>query len=815
MRTIGILLLPLALASADELSRKAEAVLKKNCLTCHGAALKSSGLDLRTREAMIQGGERGSALMPGHPETSRLYLFASGTEQPSMPPGNKLGDADLAILRQWIKEGAKIDAITPETEDRLATLARMEERPILPEERAFWSFRPVKRPATKSVGSKAIDELWRAALTAKGLAPNPRADKRSLIRRAYLDLIGLPPTPAEVKAFVDNPSPDAWPKLIDHLLASPHYGERWGRHWLDLARYADSGGYEYDRDRPNAALYRDWVVRALNADLPYDEFLRVQIAGDEFYPANRDAVIATSFLRLGPEANIKTAQTRADELDDILQTVGGSVIGMTIGCARCHNHKFDPIPQKDYYRMQAVFFSAKPAEVPVVDAEAMARNKEAVAAWELEIKPVRDELAAFEKPFRDRILADKRSKFADYIKVALATPPEKRTEGQRLNAIQVEKTLTVTDDDWKAYLSADETRQRDALKAKVASHEKRKPQLETAMSVKEPGRDAEQSHFLHHGSVDSPGTVMKPGILSVAHDGEWEFPLPSPDASSSWRRRGFAQWIASPSNPLTARVMVNRIWQHHFGEGLVRTVSNFGKTGERPSHPELLDWLASEFVQQGWSLKKMHRQILLTEAYQMSSTDNEAGLKVDPENRLLWRQARPRLEAEIIRDNIMAVAGTLSTKIGGPGVHPYIDPSLFSGSSGRTWPGKAIDDPATFRRSIYVFQKRTIPVPMMELFDAPNGIGACARRNRSTVATQALILMNNAFVHDQAKRFAQRLEREAGADPAAQVALAFELALSRAPSAKERAEGVSFIRASGLHDFAHAVFNLNEFAYVP
>lgn len=788
---------------ADEVSQKAEAIIKTNCQTCHGAALQMSKLDLRTRESMLKGGEHGSALTPGNAETSRIYRFAAGIDQPSMPPGKKMATEDLEILKKWIESGASFSSDSSESVDKQATLAKLEARPILPEERKFWAYLPVQKSSAKS-----IDELWMASLTKKNLKPNAEADRRTLIRRVYFDLIGLPPSPAEVQSFIRDRSPNAFTKVVDRLLASPQYGERWGRHWLDLVRYSDSTGYEFDRDRPTAHLYRDWVVQAFNKDMPYDEFVRQQIAGDQIHPGNRDSVIATSYLRLGPEANIKTTQTRMDELDDIIATTTGSLLGMTVSCARCHNHKFDAIPQKDYYRMQAVFFSAKPADIPIVGEEEIQAHKQKLAAWESQIQPVRDQKTQLEDPYRNRLLAEKKDRLADYIKIALATPPEKRTEGQRLNALQVEKTLRVDDAEIEKALSVEDQARWNALKKDIKALEKQKPVLPTALGVLE--KKTEPSYFLHHGSADSPGSLMKPGVLSVITPGEWEAPAGVP------ARQAFAEWITAPDNPLTPRVMVNRIWQHHFGEGLVRTTSNFGTTGEKPSHPELLDWLSSQFIHQGWSIKKMHRMILLSRAYRMSSNDQEAGLQTDPENRLLWRQSRRRLEGEAIRDAILQAAGTLDTKIGGPGFHPYIDPSLWAGSSGRTWDGKEIDDPSTWRRSIYIFQKRTIQVPMMELFDAPNGIGACARRNRSTIATQALILMNNAFVLDQAARFADRLKKEAGEDQSRQINLAFQLTLSRPPSATELDAALSFIKQSpeGMRDFAHAIFNLNEFAYI-
>ncbi len=805
---VQALLIPASVATlaAQDLPVQAAAVLKKNCLTCHGAALQMSKLDLRTEQSLRSGGERGRAVVPGRPEASLLFRFAAALEQPSMPPGKKLPDADLAVLRNWIAAGAKLPALDQAADEaaKKAALAKLEERPILPEERRFWSFQPIRRPDAAS-----LDDLWLAALRTKNLKPNPPASRATLIRRAYLDLWGLPPRPEEVQAFLADRSPDAFARLIDRLLDSPHYGERWARHWLDLARYSDSAGYEFDRDRPSAHLFRDWTIRAFQQDLPYDEFIRLQIAGDEIYPGHRDAIIATSFLRLGPEANIKTEQTRADELDDVLATTGGTVLGMTIGCARCHNHKFDPIPQKDYYRMQAVFFNAKAEDVPIVSPEELDRYREAKKAWDLQWKSLLTEKAAIEQKTKDRLLAAKRDKLPDYLKAALDTPADRRTDGQKLNVKQIEATLRVSDEEIEAAIDSDGRRRFDEIRARLKAHESARPAIETAMSVVE--KKFEPAHFLHHGSVDSKGSEVRPGILSVAHDGEWPFP------EAQGRRRAFAEWLTSPANPLTARVMVNRIWQHHFGEGIVRSPSNFGKTGEAPSHPELLDWLASEFIREKWSVKAMHRKIMLSRAYQMASDDQAAGLAADPENRLLWRQSRTRLESEVIRDSILAAAGTLDPKVGGPGVHPYIDPSLWAGSSGRKWPGKAVDDPSTWRRSIYIFQKRTIQFPMLELFDGPNGIGSCSRRNRSTIATQALILMNNAFVLDQAKRFAARVQQEAGPDPKRQIERAFWLALSRPPTAVELDQSLNFLKPGGdaLVDFAQTLFNLNEFAYIP
>lgn len=816
MRVVWLTALMTSMAVAQSTADRAAAILRQNCSACHGAAMKMSGLDLRTRESILKGGEHGPAIVPGSSATSRLYRLISGAENPAMPPGKKLSPEQIAAVRQWIDEGATFSAPAA-ADDARAALAKMEERPITPKERAWWAFQPpVRRDPPKNDFTHPIDAFLRAAIQAKKLTPAPRANRRTLIRRAYLDMTGLPPSPGRVQAFVNEKDPKAWDKVVDELLASPHYGEHWARYWLDLVRYADSGGFEFDRDRLNAWRYRDYVVRSLNDDKPYDRFVREQLAGDEIWPESPDAWIATGYLRLGPENNLKNEQTRLDELDDIVGTTTSAFLGMTVACARCHNHKFDPIPQKDYYRIQAVFYPFKPFEHPLAPAAEIARfeaGQKRIAALQA---PWKKQLANLEAPYRDHILAEKKSRLADYIQLALNTPPEKRTEGQKLNANQVEKTLAVTDEELMVALTQEDREKHRALRAEIESLDNQRPRpFATAMSIAEPGRDAPPSHFLFRGSPGQKGSVMSPGVLTVASRSEWKFPEAPADAKTSHRRRAFADWIASPENPLTARVMVNRIWQHHFGEGIVRTPSNFGKTGERPAQPELLDWLATEFVASGWSVKAMHRLILTSETYQMASNDIAANVQTDPENRLLWRMPRRRLSAESIRDSILAVAGNLDLSAGGPAMFPYIDPALFQSSSRRTWPGKPDTDPSTWRRSLYVFSKRSIPLPMLEVFDKPDSVISCARRNRSTIAPQALILMNNAFVIMEAEKLADRLRREAGDDAGAQVDRAFELALSRKPSPKERADSIEFLRAGELASFAQVMFSLNEFAFLP
>ena len=813
---LALFLLCAALSRGDELSTRAMAILQKNCTGCHGGALKTAGLDLSTPSAIAKGGEHGPIIVPSEPNKSRLFLLASGAEQPSMPPGKKLAAADITTLKEWIAKGAKLDRSLTVKEDPAITLSKMEERPITEAERKFWAFRPVVRPAAPA--GNPIDHFLATGWKATALTPSPEADKRTLLRRVYLDVIGIPPTPAETTGFLNDLAPDAYEKVVDRLLASPHYGERWGSHWLDLVRYSDSGGFEFDRDRNNAWRYRDWVIASFNNDRPYDDFVKMQLAGDEIKPGTPEGLISTGFLRLGPEANMDNEQTRMDELDGILATTGGAMLGMTIGCARCHNHKFDPIPQKDYYRMQAVFFPATAQDKPIVSAADEAKYKQALTSFKAQLKPLESELARIEAPFRKAIREQKISELPDYVRTAIDTPAGKRTEGQRLNALQVEKTLGVSRGEVESSLPPKEREEACQLREKITLLDLKRPKIETAMTMEEKnGATAPEAHFLHHGSIGQKGSVMKPGTLTVASNGEWNFPAPPAGGTSSLRRKGFSEWIVSPANPLTPRVMANRLWQHHFGEGLVRTPSNFGKTGEPPTHPELLDWLASEFMSNGWRMKPLHRLMLTSRAYRMASDDIAANQKIDPDNLMLWRMPRQRLEGEIIRDAILEVSGNLDRKSGGPGIYPYIDPALWASSSGRTWPGKPDDDPSTFRRSVYIFSKRTIPLPMLEAFDKPDTNLSCARRNRSTIAPQALILMNSSFVISEARRFAERLELEVGRDLTKQIERAYELALARKPQPKEIAIARNFFEGNpdGLVDFCQTIFNLNEFAYVP
>lgn len=815
--------------SADAISRQVYDIFRQQCFKCHGPA-KAGGLDLRSEEGLRAGGTRGPVVVPHQPQSSALFKYVSHAEAPFMPAGGqKLPEESLDVIERWIESGASLAAVPAASATAAAAaaeLAKLEERPITDEERKYWAFtKPVRHPvpavANAAWSCNPIDAFLLSPMTARGLTPAAPAGKRALARRAYLDVLGLPPTPAELDAFVNDRTPEAWPRLVDRLLASPHYGERWARHWMDLARYADSGGFEFDVDRPEMHRYRDYLIDAFNTDKPYDQFVKEQIAGDELDQPSDAALIATGFLTLGPESG----GNRQDALDDLVATTSLTFMGMTVNCARCHNHKFDAIPQKDYYRIQSVFFSTRAVDYPLAPSHEVAANEAERKRVDALLKPLQAKKIEVEKPYHDQIVAREVGKLPEYLQIAWRTPPAERTEGQRLNVVQIEETLSVgslrklVHEEHVVALMPDDVKAAHArVKAEIRALEDTRPRrLPSARVIGERARTPQPSYFLHRGSPDAPGSEMAPGVLSAAHAGEWQFPSPPVTARSSWRRRGFAEWLVHRDNPLTGRVMVNRLWQHHFGEGIVRTPSNFGKMGEPPSHPELLDWLAIEFMDQGWSLKTMHRLMLTSQAYQMSSGDVRANVAIDPENRFFWRMPRLRLDAETVRDAVLATAGTLQRTIGGPAIFPFIDPDLFEKSSRRDWKGLPDSDPATWRRSLYVFSKRSIRYPMFEAFDQPNLVNSTDRRNRTTIAPQALILMNNPMVLFQAGKFAERVRADAGLDPRRQVDRAFMLALGRAPDAAERARAIGFIgeSPSGLEEFCHVLFNLNEFIYRP
>jgi hypothetical protein len=759
-------------------------LLERRCVECHHHASAKGGLDLSSRSALLRGGETGPSITAGDPDKSLLWLLAARKQKPFMPhKRDKLSDAELRVLAEWVRAG------TPYSRDlKPPALLKPAGFSVSDADRKHWAFRPLP-PAR---GTLDLDAILDAKLRAAGVTPAPAAGREALIRRATLDLSGLAPTPAEVDAFVNDPAPDAWDRVIDRLLASPRYGERWGRHWLDLARYAETDGFEHDAVRPHSWRYRDYVIRSLNADKPYDRFVREQLAGDELWPDDPEALIATGFNLLGPDMvdSSDQIQRRQLTLSDMTDTTALVFLGLTMGCARCHDHKFEPLSQKDYYRLQAFFTPAVfRRETPVpTPAERVACESELKA---YQAQPQVRDLMALEGSARENIRQKKLAKVTPEARMAVLTPPEQRDTEQANLALETEPLLEVSDKEIGDAMTPDERARRKALQEEAKKLPKPAP-LPHAMTLG-PGKPT-KTFILNRGEYAQPGEEVFSGVPQVLGG-----------ASASPLRSALADWIVG--HPLSARVMVNRIWQHHFGRGLVSTPSEFGPHGQAPSNPELLDALAAEFVARGWSLKAMHRLLMRSAAYQRSVGPVSPK---DPENQLFGRMNRRRLEGEAIRDCLLWVSGRLNLEMGGPGVYPPIPADVLKGSKGWAVSG---DPKEHVRRSVYIFSRRNLRFPFLEVFDAPDSNLSCPERGRSTTAPQSLTLLNAAEVLAATKATAARIAAE-GKTPAEQVTLLYRLALSRRPSERELALAVEFLSRSPLTELCRAVFNLNSFVYL-
>jgi mono/diheme cytochrome c family protein len=770
------------LARGQELfSKHVRAILIDNCLKCHGGAKTQKGFDISTRESFLKGGDNGPVVELWNSKDSRLFDLISHKEMPYMPSKeDKLSDDKIAKIAAWIDLGAPYDR-------PLIDKKGIVKKPLVvtDEDRQFWSFAPLKRPAVPEVKDAAwcrtpVDRFILAKLNDKGLSPNPVADRRTLIRRATFDLIGLPPEPEEVEKFVNDADPAAYEKLIDKLLASPRHGERWAPHWLDLARFAESHGFEQDYDRPTAYHYRDFVIKAFNSDLPYDKFVKWQIAGDEYEPDNPLALMATGFLAAGVHSTQITKnqveKERYDELDDMARTVGTAMLGVTIGCARCHDHKYDPIPTRDYYRLLSTFTTTVRSEVQIdLDPKG---NAEAKAKYDAEQKHLLARLRTYEKallPLEDDPTAD---------------PHWQRLHQLALNHAKTPPKLAVT-------------------KALICTEGLPAVRLHT-----QGGDFLEHTHFLTRGDPNQKGEIVTQGFLQVLmqnpdQEKRWQAPPPA-GWRTSYQRRALAEWLTDVDHGaghLLARVIVNRLWQHHLGTGVVATPSDFGLQGDRPTHPELLDFLASELIEHGWSLKYIHKLIMTSAVYTQSTRLDDARVKVDARNRLLWRRTPRRLEAEAIRDSLLAVSGQLD-------LHPF---------------GPGTLDPNMKRRSIYFFVKRSQLVPMMVLFDGPDTLQGLEQRVTTTIAPQSLLLMNNTQVRGCAESLAKRVSPKEGLPLEDVVRAAYARALARQPKERELADSLTFLKeqaasyiAAGkdkpeqlaLTDFCQALLGLNEFVYI-
>lgn len=752
-------------------------LLAKHCVSCHGAEKPRGGLRLDTAAFAKEGGDAGPAIAAGEPEESELYLAVTGERvggerMPLKRP--PLSEAEIRALRDWIAQGAK----APESEEPSRA------------ESTHWAFVPPKRIEPPRLaggeGISPIDRFVRAPLVRDGIEPAPEADRATLIRRAGLDVIGLPPSPEEVEAFLADDRPDAYERLVDRLLASPHYGERWGRLWLDMARYADSNGYSIDAPR-EIWKYRDWVIDAFNRDLPFDQFTIDQLAGDLRPGATLEQRVATGFHRNTPinqEGGIDKEQFRIESVIDRANTTATVWMGLTVGCAQCHDHKYDPISQRDYYRLFAFFNSVDEPSIPVATPEEVARADEARRKIDEYLAGIeRDEgLRSKQQAWETGLDTPGRQKQSQEVREAFDLPFEKRP---------IERNRVV----FAAFIDQSDDQEVRKHREAVAALRREIPKFATTMVVSERAKPRETrllvgGDFTRPGDLVSPGT---PGVLTPLHAGEEGHP----------DRMDLAQWLVDPAHPLTARVAVNRIWQAYFGRGLVETDDDFGTQGAPPSHPELLDWLATELIARGWSLKAIHRQILLSATYRQASAARPELAAIDPDNRRLARQSRLRLDAELIRDNALGASGLLNRAVGGPSVYPPQPDGVSNfGQIKREW--KADEGPDRYRRGLYCYFWRATPHPLLVGFDAPDATRSCTRRGRSNTPLQALMLLNDKAFVECARGLAARVLREApGGDDGARLDRAFRIALARAPSPRER-ERLSAFLGQQRRGFAEA-----------
>jgi hypothetical protein len=768
------------LAAADG---KLLPLLTQHCGACHTGSQAQGGLSFNSLESLQKGGKHGSA-------RDLIVPHMTGEKTPQMPLGAKLPAETIAEIKAEI---AKLPVNSNPTDAHWTWLRQTPAKPRNPTIKdQYWPRNP-------------IDNHILAKLESQNLTPAPEAPKRTLLRRLYFDLIGLPPTPEQTREFLNDPSPTAYEKQIDKLLADPRYGERWGRHWLDLVRYAESDGFAIDGERPTAWRYRDYVIRAFNADKPYDLFIQEQIAGDEYRgkkpTTQADKIIAQGFLRFAPweaDANSKK-QLRQDLLNDITGTVGSVFLGLTTGCAQCHDHKYDPIKHKDYYRLQAFFAGTAIADAPL-PFDAVENPKEMKRQQRLH-----DDAAEAAQQELDAQREALKNQYLSLFKLKPDDPKVKQFLG-KLNT----KNLFFLDQDLPL---VKEPEWRQPLKAYFDTRDKMQREQElarryqalayTVKDVAPPAApDVPDTYILSGGDLAAKTEKVDPGFPFETKPAEVPFA-----GGSNGRRLALAEWIAGDKNPFTARVIANRLWQRHFGEGIVRTPSDFGRNGEQPTHPELLDLLATHLVENKWSLKALHKFILTSAAFRQSSVhpDQQKYGAIDPTNRLLWRMNWQRLDAEVLRDSILYTSGRLNPQPAGPPVLFNVPDDVAQGFEFFKWYPSPEDEQR--RRSVYQIQRRSVILPMAEAFDAPNLSSSCARRQSTIVAPQALTLLNGALTRTEAEHFAKRIA--AKPDP---ITEAFWLALSRPPTEKER-RAAEPLKAN-LPSLATVLFNLNEFLYV-
>jgi hypothetical protein len=720
---------------------------------------------------------------------------------------------------------------------------------LKPQAREHWAFKPPVRaelPKTKFPTTNAIDNFIRARLEKESLAPAPQADKLTLIRRVTLDLTGLPPSPEEVDAFLKDTAPNAYEKVVDRLLASPHFGERWALHWLDVVRFAESNGFEMDAARPHAWRYRDWVVKSFNDDKPYDRFVTEQLAGDEISgkdgKENPELLIATGMHRCGPvhlvSGNLDRDVLRQEQLTEMVNGVGAAFLGLTFACCRCHDHKFDALSAGDYYRLQAFFGRSKYVEVDFASEAEQEAHTKRVDELNAQMAPLKKRIAELDAPVRTKVAAEKRAKLEPKYREALDTPAEKRTAEQKTLAAHANTLLQVRWDEILAAMAPADLETRVGLRERLHALEAQvPPPTAAAWAIRDTDPGA-KTFVLKRGDPHRKAVEAKPAYPRVI----------AAAAAAPKSRIDLAKWMTAPDHPLTARVIVNRLWHHHFGRGIVGTPNDFGVRGEAPTHPELLDWLACELVANKWSLKHVHRLIVTSATYRQAASGG-TGAKADPDNKLLWKMNRRRLEAEAIRDSVLVAAGTLNRQVGGPSVKVPLEPEVYAllfteGEPDGLWPVTP-DTKQHTRRSVYLFNKRNVRQPMLEAFDQPDTLNSCSVRPVSTFAPQSLILMNNPFVHSQAKALATELTK-GSPDTDKQLDALYRRAVGRVPTDTERKlateflteqtetirdrlrmnqpvgidpkslpDGADVARVRALADLCVVIFNTHEFVYIP
>lgn len=798
-----------AFAQVD--NHRAVSLLRTECGSCHGSGVSLSGLRLDSREALLKGGQRGAAVKPGSPDASPLIEAIKQTGKLKMPPGRKLAEADIDHLSKWVAAGAEWPAGVPQQ---------------APKGEVWWSFRPPVKPAVPDIKNPwvrtAIDSFILQKLQAEKLRPAAEADRRTLIRRAYFDLHGLPPKAERVEQFAADKSPDAYEKLVDELLASPRYGEKWGRHWLDLVRYGDTSGFEQDPYLLYAWRYRDYVIDSFNQDKPYDRFVKEQIAGDELFPDDPPSQSGTGYFTVGPNRDMLFKAedvNRVETLTDYVDTTGSVFLGLTVGCARCHDHKFDPISQKDYYKLQAIVSAAEKTRV-FLQYDPARQFDLAENMRHAKLREVGEQLDTLLQPYKKRLSDEKLAKLDAKIRDAYATDEAKRTPEQRAIVEENRRKINASNDEVRAALTPDDAAKLHKFEVQLVGMFTGYKDGPFAPGVRDISREAPKT--LLAGRNGGPPEVIEPGFPQALGGGT--IPEPPLDAASTGRRKALAEWIASPSNPLTARVMVNRIWQHHFGRGLVNTPSDFGRRGAAPSHPELLDHLATEFVSGGWRMKALHRSIMTSSVYRQATEISKEAAEKDAENRYLSHANRRRIAPEEIRDAMLQASGALNLKMGGRPIAPPLDREEFHGLSGspdNMWIVNANPEEHS-RRSVYLMSRRTFRPSMFETFDAPDGIRSCSRRESSNTPPQSLTMLNGKWTVDEARRLGTSIAA-ATTEPEAMVNRAFQAVLSRQATAAELTRAREFIAqqtaelstpAAALTELLRGLFNTNEFLYV-